>query len=173
LGTENKWLQRKKVVLAALSPSFCKILEDVTIHKSLGIFKPTNIRFQIKKSAPKDEKKYQEAYNQYYLFDKKLKPIEQIPFNFYYNFKCKNLPGCPGHKLMIHDWEFVGSYRRWRHKYEKQTVLLSKIQEKWMDELCGPKKDTYFYVGNIWMRPKQFMVLGVFYPPKSELTLFE
>lgn len=173
LGTENKWLQRKKIVLAALSPSFCKILEDVTIHKSLGIFKPTNIRFQIKKSAPKDEKKYQEAYNQYYLFDKKLKPIEQIPFNFYYNFKCKNLPGCPGHKLMIHDWEFVGSYRRWRHKYEKQTVLLSKIQEKWMDELCGPKKDTYFYVGNIWMRPKQFMVLGVFYPPKSEQTLFE
>jgi hypothetical protein len=65
------------------------------------------------------------------------------------------------------------AYRRWRDKYENQTVLLSKIRQKWLDELCSPKKDTYFYVGNIWQRPKQFMVLGVFYPPKSQPTLFE
>lgn len=172
LGTRNNWSERKEIVLPALSPSFCKILEDVSIHKSLGIFKPTDIEFEIKKSVPKDEKKRQAAYNQYQLFDKKLKPIEQIPFSFYYKFKCYNCSNCPSHKLMIHDWELTEAYRRWRHKYEEQTVLLTKIREKWLDELCGPERDTYFYVGNMWQHPKQFMVLGVFYPPKSYPTLF-
>jgi len=50
--------------------------------------------------------------------------------------------------------------------------LLDKIKEKWLDTLCSPKKDVYFFVGNVWLRPKQFMILGVFYPPKSHPTLF-
>lgn len=172
LGTENRWSERKKIVLPTLSPSFCRILEEVTIHKSLGMFKPTGVGFEIKKCPPKDQKRHEAAYNQYYLFDKKLKPIEKIPFTFYYRFKCHNSPNCPSHKLMIHDWELVEAYRRWRQKYEKESVLLSRIREKWLDDLCAPSRDTYFYVGNMWQRPKQFMVLGVFYPPKSEPTLF-
>jgi hypothetical protein len=94
-----------------------------------------------------------------------LKPLEQIPFAFYYSFKCYNLLGCPGHTLSIHDWEITQAYRAWRYKYSSQTVLLQKIEEKWTD-ICGPEKDVYFYVGNMWQRPKQFMILGVFYPPK-------
>ena len=172
LGTENKWYERKKIVLPNLSPSFCKILEDVITNKSLSIFKPTDIEFEIKKSVPKDEQKRRAAYDQYHLFDKKLEPLEQIPFSFYYSFKCHSSLKCPGHKLMIHDWELMGAYRRWRHRYREQVLLLDKIREKWLENLCGSKKDTYFYVGNMWQRPKQFMVLGVFYPPKSPPNLF-
>jgi len=173
LGTENKWSERKKTVLPTLSPSFCKILDDVKIKKSLGIFKPTDIEFEIKKSVPKNERKRRAAYSQYHLFDKKLEPIEEIPFSFYYRFKCYNCPKCPSHTLMIYDWELMEAYRSWRHKYTDQALLLDKIREQWLDNLCGANKDTYFYVGNVWKRPKQFMVLGVFYPPKSEPTLFE
>jgi hypothetical protein len=172
IGTRNKWAERKKFIFPTLSQSFCKILEDVSLHKSLGIFKPTKINLEIKKSILRNQKKKEAMYNQYYLFDKKLNPIEQIPFRFYYKFKCKNSPNCPGHKLMIHDWELIESYRRWRHRYVDKEVLLSKIKETWLDKLCSPKRDTYFYVGNIWQRPKHFMVLGVFYPPKYEPTLF-
>ncbi len=172
LDTTNKWFERKKIVLPTLPPSFCKIFEDIKIKKSLGIFKPTDIEFIIQKAVPKNEKKRRAAYNQYYLFDKKLKPIEQIPFSFYYRFKCCNCPNCPSHKLMIHDWELMEAYRRWRLKYSDQNILLNKIREKWFDELCGPTKDTYFFVGNVWRRPKQFMVLGVFWPPKAPLSLF-
>lgn len=166
LDTENKWAERKKIVLPTLSSSFCKILEDVKNYKSLGIFKPTNIKFEVKKSAQVNEQKHKAAYEQYHLFDKKLDPIEQIPYSFHYSFECANSANCPGHKLMIHDWELSQSYRSWQHKYNSQELLLSKIQEKWLDDLCGSKKDTHFYVGNIWRRPKRFMVLGVFYPPK-------
>lgn len=166
LSTENKWAERKKSVLPTLSSSFCRILEDVKINKSLGIFKPTNIKFEIQKTIPKDEQKRRASYEQYRLFDKKLRPVEEIPFSFYYSFKCHNSADCPGHKLMIHDWELMQAYRCWQQRYSGQDLLLDKIREKWLDDLCGPKKDTYFYVGNIWQHPKQFMVLGVFYPPK-------
>ena len=172
VGTQNEWSERKKVVLPTLSPSFCTILDEVSRNKSLGVFKPTDIKFEIKKSVPNDEEKRRAAYEQHLLFDKTLEPVEHIPFSFYYSFKCQKSRGCPGHKLMIHDWELMQAYRRWRHKYAEQALLLDKIREKWLDRLCEPTKDTYFYVGNIWRRPKQFMILGVFYPPKSAPSLF-
>lgn len=172
LDTKDGWAERKSIVPPMCSPSFCGILKDIEIGKSLGIFKPTEIGFEYKKSVPKDEKKRQKAYNQLPLFDKMLIPLEQIPFSFYYKFKCHNYPECTGHKLMIHDWELTEAYRRWRQKYESQQAVLDKVRETWLDKLCSPKKDTYFFVGNVWRRPKQFMVLGVFYPPKSHPTLF-
>lgn len=172
LDTSKQWQARKEVVLPVVSPSFCEILEEIQHNKSLGIFKPTDIEFHFKKSVSRDEKKRQAAYNQYYLFDRKLKPIVQMPFTFYYEFKCHNQLNCHGHKLKIHDWELTGAYRRWQHKYKNQDVLLDKIRETWFDDICGSKKEVYFYVGNVWRHPKQFMVLGVFYPPKSDPTLF-
>jgi hypothetical protein len=33
--------------------------------------------------------------------------------------------------------------------------------------MCGEGKDTIFYVGNMHRHPKSFLVLGVFWPPKS------
>jgi hypothetical protein len=172
IGTENEWSERKKIVLPTLSSSFCQILEDVKLDKSLGVFQPTNVQFEIKKYVLKDEQARRTAYDQYRLFDKKLKPIEPMPFSAYYLFHCHKTADCPGHKLLIHDWELMAAYRSWRDKYPEENILLNKIREKWLDTLCSPKKETYFYVGNIWRRPKQFMVLGVFYPPKSAPSLF-
>jgi len=155
LDTEDGWAERKSIVLPTLAPSFCKIIEDIKIHKSLGLFKLTEIEFEHKKSVPQDEKKRQAAYNQHTLFDRKLTPPEQIPFSFYYKFKCYNHPACTGHKLMIHDWELTEAYRCWSQKYERQQDLLDKIRETWLGKLCSPKRDVYFFVGNVWRRPKQ------------------
>jgi hypothetical protein len=165
LGTKNKWAKRKQIVLPTITPSFCQIVQDIRLNKSLGFFKPCSIHFSTKEVSLRDQEKQEAPYRQYWLFDKRLKPLEQIPFAFYYSFKCYNLLGCPGHTLSIHDWEITQAYRAWRYKYSSQTVLLQKIEEKWTD-ICGPEKDVYFYVGNMWQRPKQFMILGVFYPPK-------
>jgi hypothetical protein len=66
----------------------------------------------------------------------------------------------------------VAAYRRWRRKHTQHDLLLGKIKETWLHRLCAPTRDTHFIVGNIWRHPKQFMVLGVFYPPKSPPTLF-
>ncbi|MBN2183528.1 MAG: hypothetical protein JW715_16585 [Sedimentisphaerales bacterium] len=165
LNTKNKWAKRKEIILPAISLSFCQIIKDIKLNRSLGIFKPSNVEFSFKKASLHNTKKVEAPYKQYRLFDRQLKPLEQIPFSFYYKFNCYNEPKCKGHKLSIHDWEITEAYRRWRSRYPDQTILIQKIQEKWM-YMCGPEKDVYFFVGNIWRRPKQFMVLGIFYPTK-------
>jgi len=73
-------------------------------------------------------------------------------------------PSCPGHKLLIIDWELGQSYRSWRYRYKSEELLMQKIKEKWLGLMCGDNRDTYFFVGNQKRFKDQFMVLGVFYP---------
>lgn len=165
LDTKRKWEERKKLVLPTVSVSFCNILATIEEEKSMGAFKPCDISFSCKKTTLESEAKREACYAQLSFFDANKKVIEQIPFDFYYHFKCDGQPDCPGHQLPIIDWEIGQAYRNWRYKYPNQSILLQKIEEKWM-EISGPKKDVYFYVGNMKRFRDHFMVLGVFYPQK-------
>lgn len=164
LDTKRKWESRKEIVLPTVSTSFCNILEDTAENKSLGTFKPCDIEFFWKKASLESEAKREACYAQLSFFDTKKEAIEQIPFDFYYQFKCHGQPDCPGHKLPIIDWEIGQSYRNWRYKYEPQELLLQKIQQRWLDLICSLENDVYFYVGNMKRFHNHFMVLGVFYP---------
>jgi len=166
IDTKNKWQARKNIVLKTVSSSFCSILEEPTNKKSLGMFEPCNVQFSWEKAQIEDEAKRQAPYAQLSFLDKAKNPIEQIPFDFYYQFKCQNTSNCPGHKLPIVDWEIKQSYRKWRHMYGFEKELLQKIKQTWLDEICAQKNDVYFYVGNMNRFRDQFMVLGVFYPPR-------
>jgi len=166
LDTKRKWESRKEIVLPTVSTSFCSILEDTAENKSLGTFKPSDIDFSWKNTTLVSVAKRKACYAQLSFFDKRKDAIEQIPFDFYYQFKCHGKPNCPGHKLPIIDWEIGQAYRDWRYKYKTQELLLQKIRERWMDRICSEKNDVYFYVGNMKRFHDQFMVLGVFYPKK-------
>jgi len=166
LNTNKNWARRKDILMPTVSSSFCEITKSVSLNKSLGMFKPCNISFTWKRSILKDTEKRKASYAQLSLFDKKKLEIEQIPFDFYYEFKCYGLPECPGHKLLIIDWELGQSYRSWRHIYKTEELLLEKIKEKWLTHMCTRKYDTYYFVGNQRRFVNQFMVLGVFYPKK-------
>jgi len=166
LDTKNKWRARKQIVLPTVSPSFCQILDNVKDGKSLGVFKPCNIEFSWKKTRPKSDAEREACYAQLSFFDKRKQAIEQIPFDFYYHFKCANTETCQGHKLLIIDWELGQSYRKWRYDYPDEGTLLAMIRKRWLDEMCAPKKDVFFFVGNQKRFHGQFMVLGVFWPPK-------
>lgn len=166
LGTKRKWESRKAIVLPTVSPSFCSILADIEKNKSLGVFKPCDIDFSWMKASLESEAKREASYAQLSFFDTNKKAIEQIPFDFYYQFKCDGCPDCPGHKLSIIDWEIGQAYRDWRYKYKPQELLLQKIRQRWLDLICSEKNDVYFYVGNMRRFRDHFMVLGVFYPQK-------
>ena len=166
LDTKRKWESRKKFVLPTVSPSFCNILEETEENKSLGTFKPSDIDFYWKKATLESEAKREACYAQLSFFDMRKKVIEQIPFDFYYQFKCHVKSDCPGHKLPIIDWEIGQAYRDWRYKYKPQELLLEMIKKKWLDLICSEKNDVYFYVGNMKRFRDHFMVLGVFYPKK-------
>jgi hypothetical protein len=166
LDTNQKWKSRKSIVLPTVSPSFCNILEDTAKNKSIGAFKPSDISFSWKKAPLESEAKRDACYAQLSFFDAKKKAIEQIPFDFYYQFRCGGRPDCPSHQLSIVDWEIGQAYRKWRYKYWPQEQLLQKIKQRWLGLMCSEKNDVYFYVGNMKRFHHYFMVLGVFYPPK-------
>lgn len=166
LDTKQKWAKRKQIVLPTVSPSFCSILETAGENKSLGVFKPCSISFSWKKKKLDDDTKRGAAYAQRSFLDAKKKPIEQIPFDFYYCFKCYDLPQCPGHHLPIVDWEINQAYRNWRYRYKSQEQLLLNIKNRWQNLMCSEGNDVYFFVGNMKRFRNHFMVLGVFYPKK-------
>ena len=167
LDTKNKWEARKKFLMPTVSSSFCKIQEDRKgLNISLGMFKPERVNFIIKSCKTEDHEKSAHIYRQGDIYLPPKTPIEQIPFDFRYSFHCAGNSDCPGHDLMIVDWELHQSFRKWRSKYKPEQLLLEKIKQRWFGEMCSDKKDTYFFVGNMLAHPDAFMVLGVFYPPK-------
>lgn len=90
------------------------------------------------------------------------KALEQIPFRFQYRYRCSD-SDCRGHLQSIVDWEIVELFR----KVRGQTGWKEMIREKWLGQICGADKDTAFIVGNQHQYPDGFLVLGVWWPPKS------
>ena len=43
-----------------------------------------------------------------------------------------------------------------------------KVKDKFLGDICGADKDTYFYVGTVLGRGT-WVVIGVFYPKKSRM----
>ena len=72
LDTKDKWRRRKSIVLKIVDKSMCEILKKKdTENKSLGVFKPNDIRFSIEKAPPIDEEDRKSCYAQLHLFNKK------------------------------------------------------------------------------------------------------
>lgn len=168
LDTSNKWEKRKSLVLKLPVKSMCQVIRDSEERDlSLGLIKPCNISFKVSKRRLSNQKEREAYYAQLNLFKKKKEVIEEIPFDFHYVFLCEGDDDCPGHRLSIIDWEIRQAYRDWRSKYTDEKIILGKIQQKWLDIANTNKKDVYFYVGNMIRLRGIFIVLGVFYPPKS------
>jgi len=166
---KDKWSRRKSIVLPTLEKSMCHIKKLSRVKDvSLGLIKPSNINFYWVKRPKRDDKDKSKYYAQLDLFGKKKDEIEQIPYNFYYSFRCDNEPDCNGHKMLIIDWELHQSYRKWRSRYFSQKELLEKIRERWLERNCSIENDVYFFVGNMKRHRNNFMILGVFYPPKVD-----
>jgi hypothetical protein len=83
--------------------------------------------------------------------------------------------------MMIEDWEVGAFYWRMVNKGAAPNDAAEMTRKKFLNELCGPKKDTHFFVGTILAHPTKWVVIGVFWPtiatPKSakpqNLRLFD
>lgn len=170
LNTEKgTWKKRKDIVLKVPVKSLCHVYRNAEDSDlSLGLIKPENVTFEWSRQSLSDQESRESCYAQLSFFDKKKDAIEEIPFHFYYNFKCAGVYDCPGHKLSIIDWEIGQAYRDWRSKYLTEKILLEKIKQRWLDISNTEKKDVYYYVGNMKRFRKAFMVLGVFFPPLGQ-----
>ena len=87
-------------------------------------------------------------------------------------FRCDDTPAdSEPHTAMCEDWELGVLFLKEEERLGTAEAAAASVRHKFLSDLCGPKKDTRFFVGtrfpyNTWL------VLGVFYPPKEAPNLF-
>lgn len=184
-STPGNWAERAKYVLAGKAGS----MEDLCSrqehdHTSLGIFKPKEIKdLIITQDNTEWPQKFINALRQQRLFEERRKtlvPPRKVPYKFQYRFVCDD-SRCKGHRMMIEDWEVGALFWRMVDQGYTYEEAVQKVRDKFLNDLCGPDKDTHFFVGTILAYPKSWVVIGVFYPkimPErtrhgTSLTLFD
>ena len=166
ISTENNWEERKRLVLARPLQTMCGLRTAFMRDKtSLGVIKPQSItEVRVEDTEREWDVKHQQALAQYSLFDQQKKPLAKIPFRFSYRFSCGD--DCNGHEMSITDWELGALYLREVLRLGNEIHAAESVRKKYFDNLCGPDKDTYFFVGNTYTVYNSWIVLGVFYPKR-------
>ncbi len=80
-----------------------------------------------------------------------------------YKFWCDE-DACKSHTLSCTGWEMAEAWRTWSVKYGAKWQ--EKFRQRFEKEMVE-KFDTYFYVGTIHQHPNRWIIVGLFYPPKS------
>ncbi len=87
-----------------------------------------------------------------------------IPWRFRYKYRCL-ASSCRGeHRQTIIDWEAVALYRNVHNKVNWQDLM----RQKFVDQLWT-NRDTVLFVGNMNEHPQSFLVLGLFWPPRTDM----
>lgn len=188
IGTQDQWLERRKVVLGK-TKVFDKLDELILGAKlneiSLAIFKPAKIiDFIVEREESRewDHKKLsamRKYIDQLSLFDdnewrKTFRVIPKLPFKFSYRFE-----DASGQRsqLQILDWEIGALY--WncmrREQLKGEGVAIEKVRAKYFDEFLG--KDLHFFLGTTLqfhsVAPNPWLIIGVFPAPhQTQLPLF-
>jgi hypothetical protein len=172
--SDNLWEERWQWIRPTIGPTMCEFLRNrESDPRSLGCIKPRDVdRLVIEEGEAEWGGRKKTVIDQLVLFDRVDMKLEKIPFIFKYRYRCEE-KGCRGHEQSILDWELMELYRNLKHAGTAISEIKRKIEDKFVGELCGSDKDTHFFVGNHHLYPVTFMVIGVFWPPKSsQSTLF-
>lgn len=162
VSSKGDWKKRYTYIQPLVAPSLCAIKRDQERQgTSLGVFRPTEVSFRLVPAEPWPASKAALA-DQLDLFEQDLKPLEWVPVEFRYHFRCQD-DECPTHDMALKDWEAGASYRTFLRKYGESAVY-QKLRERWYDRIFTPDRAVHFFVGNIAAHPKTFMLLGLFYP---------
>ena len=171
LSPDRGWEARRPVVEPAIGESMCAARHAQRKNgTSLQMFRPREVSDLVIEEVERDPEKSRmaEAWAaQGSLLDsaelnQQRQALEQIPFRFRYRYWCSD-SGCQGHLQSIVDWEILELFRKVQNRGEWKML----IRKKWLDQMCGADRDTAFIVGNQHRYPDGFLVLGVWWPPKS------
>lgn len=167
LGTDNNWKVRREIILELRSHCLCCLIRrrNEQGYPTLGIFRPRKIeRLVVSPENPNWSDAQLGVLRQEHLFEHRPeKELEKIPFKFQYKFWCDD-HDCASHTLMCADWEMGESWRKWRDQYDHKWE--EKFRQRYEHEMIE-KYDTHFYVGTIHQHPHTWIIVGLFYPPRS------
>ncbi|MGB8509857.1 MAG: hypothetical protein WCD76_15860 [Pyrinomonadaceae bacterium] len=173
LPTDNEWQARKDIVEPLRARSLCQLQRERDAHNqpTLGFFRPNVIkRLRITAASPTWTQGQLDMLRHGKLFDRQpQEELEKIPYDFHYLFSCDD-DACRGHALHCTDWEMAQAWRRWSRDYGDEWE--AKFRQRFEKEMIE-RNDTHFYVGTVHRHPKNWIIIGLFYPPKPHnLSLF-
>jgi hypothetical protein len=165
LSSANAWSARKDWIVPLKSHCMCCLMRelDEKKHPTLGFFKPKAItKFTIQPDDASWSASQLEILRQKDLFVQGPEvELQKVPYKFVYSFTCDHA-SCRGHNMSCTDWEMGESWRSWKEKYgdDWKDKFLQRYEKEMIHE-----KDTHFYVGTIHRHPKNWIIIGLFYPP--------
>jgi hypothetical protein len=168
----GNWDNRARYVLPLASRSMEDLYDKQEAdNTSLGIFRPRKVLdLKISPDSPKWSPRFLGALKQARLWETRKvtrEPPLKVPWKFHYRFACDD-PRCKGnHRMMIEDWEVGSLYWREVRKGKAPREAAESVRRKFFGQMCGPDKDTHFYVGTVLGRGT-WVIIGVFWPKKKE-----
>lgn len=142
-------------------------------HTSLGLVRVRNIRrvyAQRKPAEARDEweQHREEALRQRELFvdaEAKTKDLVFIPVQYRICFACEDASCAVEHDLSILDW---GVYVLSRKMFAQKGAAMAErdVIAKVNELLDATKRDGYLFLGNTKAHPQNFMIVGLFHPPR-------
>jgi len=185
LGTADSWVARKEYVLKEVFTSMDEllVLARGAEKKSLATLKPIEITdFVVEDDEREWKKEWLAKLKQMSLFDldaqgagKERKVVRKLPYKFSYRLLTEgdNQP----RKMMIEDWEIGQLYWNCLARANgDETVAVSLVRQKYFNEFLS-QRDIHLFLGTTLQyhakaAPNPFVIIGVFYPPKtSQLSL--
>jgi hypothetical protein len=185
LGTADSWVARKEYVLKEVFTSMDEllVLARGAEKKSLATLKPIEITdFVVEDDEREWKKEWLAKLKQMSLFDldaqgagKERKVVRKLPYKFSYRLLTEgdNQP----RKMMIEDWEIGQLYWNCLARANgDETVAVSLVRQKYFIEFLS-QRDIHLFLGTTLQyhakaAPNPFVIIGVFYPPKtSQLSL--
>lgn len=68
---------------------------------------------------------------------------------------------------MCEDWEPGVLFLKESERLGSEEAAAESVRKKFLNEICGPDKDTRFFMGT-YFPYNTWLVLGLFWPPKDE-----
>jgi len=185
VGTSSNWAERKQYIIKDFSTSMKDLIARAKSDesKSLATLKPLEITdFVIEEDEREWKQTWLDQLKQYNLFDtdesgqgRERKLIRKLPYKFSYRFLSDG--DDKPHQMMIEDWEVGMLFWNCLKRTDGDEFAAKQlVKQKYFDEFTS-QKDLYFFVGTTRqyhsVAPNPFVIIGVFYPPKtSQLPLF-
>lgn len=172
LSSKDNWSSRRKII--DQMPHNTRLELEALYESqrvSLGIVQPTEV-LDLKVEPVEREWKpqWQATLNQFNLFSGPPKHLEKLPYKFSYVFRCSD-SGDKVHSAMVEDWELGVLYRKEVERLGDEQAAIANVRKKFFDEICGPSKDTRFFMGTVFPY-NTWVVIGVFWPPKVQQGSF-
>ena len=181
LGTSDSWAARKTFVQREVFSS----MEDLIAlakgpeKKSLATMKPKEIvKFEIEEDEREWRKDWLEQMKQMDMFEPanqmgQRKVIKKLPYKFYYHFLTEGDQN--PRRLMIEDWEIGALFWNCLSRTDgDEDTAKQLVKQKYFDKFVN-ENDLLLFLGttllnhNVSRNP--FVIIGVFYPPKSDQPL--